>query len=66
VLAIPALPNIETRSSRGLLDVPDNKFAAAGVAARAAVAAIPDGCCSSEVGSSKLSKFSACCPMTTV
>ena len=56
----PTFPNIETRSSNGLLDVPDSRFAAAGVAARAAVAAMPDGCCSSDVGSSKLSRFSAC------
>lgn len=56
----PTLPNIDTRSSSGLLDVPERRFAAAGVDASTAVAAIPEGCCSSDVGSSKLSRFSAC------
>ena len=60
VLERPTLPKIETRSSSGLLDVPANRFAAAGVEARAAVAAMPDGSCSSVVGSSKLRRFSAC------
>jgi hypothetical protein len=37
------LPNIETRSSRGLEEVPDSRLAAAGVCARTSVAARPDG-----------------------
>lgn len=40
----PTFPNIETRSSNGLLEVPESKLAAAGVVERTCVAASPDGC----------------------
>ena len=65
-----ALPNIETRSSSGLLDVPASKFAAAGVDANTVVAARPDGFCWPASGlsstSSKSSRFSARLPAATV
>ena len=38
------LPNIETKSSRGLLEVPARRFAAAGVCEKTSVAARPEGC----------------------
>lgn len=69
-LALPPilveLPNIETRSSRGLLDVPDSRLAAAGVDDRTSVAASPDGWPSVDGASSKSKRFSACWPATTV
>ena len=49
----PALPKINTKSSKGLVDVPANKPAAAGVCAKTCVAANPDGCPSVPVESSK-------------
>lgn len=64
-----ALPKIDTRSSRGLLDVPASNFAAAGVDAKTVVAASPDGCCKLASGlsiSSKSRRFSACRPAATV
>jgi len=39
----PPPPKIETRSSKGLLDVPARRFAAAGVCDNTCVAAKPDG-----------------------
>jgi len=46
-------PKMDTKSSRGLLDVPASRFAAAGVFARTSVAAKPDGWPSNPVESSK-------------
>jgi hypothetical protein len=48
-----APPNMETRSSRGLLDVPASRLAAAGVFDNISVAANPEGCPSAEGASSK-------------
>lgn len=62
-LPSPAFPKIETRSSRGLLECPERRLAAAGVfATENDVAARPEGCVapSGDVGSSKLRRFSAC------
>ena len=57
----PTLPNIDTRSSRGLAEVPEIKDAAAGVFAKSAVAAKPTGALrEAESESSKSSRFSAC------
>jgi hypothetical protein len=58
------LPNIDTRSSSGLADVPDRMFFAAGCCSTC-VAASPVG--SSDAGSSsKSSRFSDACPAATV
>lgn len=60
--AIP--PNIDTKSSRGLLDVPANR--AAGALSCTCVAAKPNGWPALSETSSKSRRFSACCPATTV
>lgn len=62
----PILPKIDTRSSSGFAEVPDRKFAAAGVDGRICVAASPEGCPSCALLSPKSSRFSACWPATTV
>lgn len=59
-------PKIETRSSNGLLDVPERRLAAAGVDDKTSVAARPEGWPFIAGASSKSSRFSACCPATTV
>jgi hypothetical protein len=46
-------PNIDTRSSSGLLDIPDMRLAAAGVCVSTSVAARPDGCPSIDGSSPK-------------
>jgi hypothetical protein len=46
-------PKIDTRSSSGLLDMPDIKLAAAGVRVSTSVAASPDGCPSTARSSPK-------------
>lgn len=71
---IPVLPNIETRSSSGLLDV--RIFAVAGFDAAPPPMmsdarpcddeGIPEPELDPTSGSSKSSRFSACCPCTTV
>ena len=49
----PPEPKIDTRSSRGLLDVPARRLAAAGVCDSTSVAARPLGCPSRAGASSK-------------
>lgn len=49
----PSVPNIETNSSRGFIEVPERRLAAAGIWDRTCVAASPDGCPSIFVESSK-------------
>lgn len=61
-----ALPKMETRSSSGLLDVPESRLAAAGVEVSTVVAARPEGWPSLVGSSEKSSKFSACWPAATV
>ena len=56
---MPTFPNIDTRSSKGFVEVPASKFAAAGVDV-SVVAASPDGWLSSAGASSKSRRFSAC------
>jgi hypothetical protein len=58
-------PKIETRSSRGLVDVPEIMLAAAG-RENISVAAKPDGCPFVAGSSSKSRRFSACWPAATV
>jgi hypothetical protein len=61
-------PKIDTRSSRGLLEVPDSKLAAAVCEAGGStvVAASPEGAPSSAGVSSKSRRFSDCWPAATV
>lgn len=40
---VPFVPKMDTRSSNGLLDVPERRLAAAGVCERTSVAARPEG-----------------------
>jgi len=56
----PIPPNIDTRSSSGLLDVPARRLAAAGVEDKTSVAPSSEGCPSGDGASSKSKRFSAC------
>jgi hypothetical protein len=56
VLSPTPPPNIDTKSSKGLVDVPANKFTAAGVWAKTCVAAKPEGCPSTIASSKSLAK----------
>jgi hypothetical protein len=57
-------PKMDTKSSNGLVDVPDKMFFAAGCCSTC-VAARPVGC-SGAGSSSKSSRFSDTCPAATV